>query len=90
MSIDPSAERPYLTLLPVRDIDFLKSDEFNAVPNEHPMLPGPKHSLFDLADGDRRYFEHVQTYEGVEGKGTKAGRCTSTQKQCLPGLALTL
>jgi hypothetical protein len=71
--LDPAAERPYLALYPLKSLDFLETDEFKSIPVHHDTVPAPSHSIFDVADFDTRYYEHVQTYEGLEGKGAEPG-----------------
>ena len=71
--MDPAAERPYLALYPLKSLDFLETDEFKSIPVHHDTVPAPSHSIFDVADFDTRYYEHVQTYEGLEGKGAQPG-----------------
>ena len=72
-STDPSAERPYLALYPLASIEFLQTDEFNSIPNNHHSLPGPSQLIFDFVNFDTRCYEHVQTYEGYNDQGTKPG-----------------
>ena len=67
--MDPAAERPYLALYPLEDLGFLQTDEFKAVPVHHETVPAPSHAIFDVTDFDTRYYEHVQTYEGLSDKG---------------------
>ena len=67
--MDPNADRPYLVLYPLQDLDFLQSPEFagkhivhckewitdwSAISNDHESLPGSK-SIFDVANFDIRY-----------------------------------
>lgn len=77
-ALDPSAERPYLAMYPLKDISFLQSPEFKgisrdqtkdnsadkilAIPVEEDKLP-ETHKVFDLANFDTRYYKFVQLYE---------------------------
>lgn len=76
-TLDPNAERPYLALYPLNDIDFLQSPAFTgrytnhdieeytdcpAIPVEEDKLPDT-HRIFDLANFDTRYYKFVQLYE---------------------------
>jgi len=72
-SLDPSAELPYLALYPLKDLDFCNTDESKNIPLGHDMLPGPSHLISDSAYMDVRQYKHLQTYEGLGGKGTEAG-----------------
>lgn len=85
-SLDPAAERPYLALYPLKDLGSLKIDEFKSILVHHDSVPAPSKSIFDVADFDTRYYEHVQTYEGFEGKGSAPGSsrpCGLTCVYCL-------
>lgn len=57
-------ERPYLAVYPVRDVDFLQSDEFKSIPVHDGSLPGESKCIFDLADFDTRYYELLKKGEG--------------------------
>jgi hypothetical protein len=71
--LEHAVERPDLVLYPLKSLDFLETEEFKSIPVHHDTVPAPSHSIFDVADFDTRYYEHVQTYEGLEGKGAEPG-----------------
>jgi hypothetical protein len=54
-------ERPYLALYPIKDIQWLSSEEFKSIPVHSDMLPNESKAIFDLADFDTRYYETVET-----------------------------
>ncbi|KAK4891375.1 hypothetical protein LTR27_010029 [Elasticomyces elasticus] len=67
LSIDPKAERQYLALYPLEDLDFLQTDEFYSIPVHHDSIPG-SHAIFDFGDFDTRYYKFVQHYEAENAK----------------------
>ena len=69
-SIDPSAERPYLLLYPVKDMGDLESPDFKSIPTTSDLFPGPTHRCFDYADFDTRHYELIDSYEK---EGTRPG-----------------
>lgn len=73
-SIDPKADRPYLAIYPVSDVNWLGSQEFSSIPNTSNYFPGPSHKCFDYADFDSRFYEFIHSYEKP---GTRAGRWSS-------------
>lgn len=64
-------ERPYLALYPVKDVAFLYSAEFKAIPVHSDMLPVESKGIFDLADFDTRYYTNVGILEGKAGSECK-------------------
>lgn len=60
-------ERPYLALYPVKDVAFLYSAEFKAIPVHSDMLPVESKNIFDLADFDTRYYTNIGKLEGEDG-----------------------
>ncbi|KAJ9150054.1 hypothetical protein NKR19_g5459 [Coniochaeta hoffmannii] len=54
-------DRPYLALYPVKDIQWLYSDEFKSIPVHSDVLPNESRAIFDLADFDTRYYETINT-----------------------------
>ncbi|KFY76852.1 hypothetical protein V499_03630 [Pseudogymnoascus sp. VKM F-103] len=62
-NIDPKADRPYLAMYPVSDVDWLGSPEFSSIPNTSDCFPGPSHKCFDYADFDTRFYEFIHSYE---------------------------
>jgi hypothetical protein len=69
-------ERPYLALYPVKDVAFLYSAEFRAIPVHSDMLPIKSKNIFDLADFDTRYYTNVGILEGEGGS-----ECRSTHNR---------
>lgn len=63
-STNPSADHPYLALYHIKDLDFLTSAEFQAIPRTSTdYFPGPTHLCFDYAHFTSRIYEHIDTYE---------------------------
>lgn len=62
-------ERPYLALYPVRDIQWLYSDEFKSIPVHSDMLPNKSKAIFELADFDTRYYETLDTKAETNRQG---------------------
>lgn len=62
-SIDPSADRPYLAIYPVEDIQFVETPEFLKIPVHDNVFPGPSHLCFDYAEIDTRIYDHIDTYQ---------------------------
>lgn len=65
---DPKADRPYLALYPLADLQFLQSDEFiKNIRVTSLLLPkgadGREGLCYDYMDVDVAYLQHVQTYE---------------------------
>lgn len=54
-----TVDRPYLALYPLRDLAFLTSAEFKAIPVVSEMLPEGAKDVFDVADFDTRYYISV-------------------------------
>ena len=65
-------ERPYLALYPLKDVAFLYSAEFRAIPVHSDMLPVESKNIFDLADFDTRYYINVGILEGEGGSECKS------------------
>jgi len=64
VSIDPSADRPYLAVYPLADLDFLQSPDFAAIPfTNEKYFPGPSHSSMEFIDFDVGIWTSVHTYE---------------------------
>lgn len=65
-------ERPFLALYPVKDVQWLYSDEFKSIPVHSDMLPNESKAIFELADFDTRYYETVDTRaeSGRQGPAT--------------------
>lgn len=72
---DNHEEYPYLALYRVPDMDFLDGKEFGSIAVHHEMLPGPSHSILDVAMFDFRRYIRVHSF--VKGNGL---RQTSTQQ----------
>lgn len=70
-ALDPAADRPFFYYYPMRDIAFLQSPEFLAIPITSHLLPGPSHMIFHSVAFDTRYYELVQVHEP---EGTKPGK----------------
>jgi hypothetical protein len=70
-------ERPYLALYPVKDVAFLYSAEFKAIPVHSDVLPVESKSIFDLADFDTRYYTNIGKLEGEGGSQCKSDQCRS-------------
>ena len=51
-------------------MDFLGSEEYNAIPVASDIFPGPSHNCFEYVDFDPRYYEWVN---GFEKEGAMAG-----------------
>jgi hypothetical protein len=62
-----TVERPFLAIYPVKDVQWLFSDEFKSIPVYSDMLPVESKAIFDLADFDTRYYATLDTK-------TEAGR----------------
>ncbi|OIW28972.1 hypothetical protein CONLIGDRAFT_402795 [Coniochaeta ligniaria NRRL 30616] len=54
-------ERPFLALYPIKDIEWLSSDEFKSIPVHSDLLPNESKAIFELADFDTRYYETLDT-----------------------------
>lgn len=67
-SRDPNAERPYLALYPIKDINFLKTDEFKTIPGHSPLLPGPSHLIYDFVHFDVRVYTKHEIFERTGSK----------------------
>jgi len=52
-------ERPFLALYPVKDVQWLHSEEFKSIPMHSDMLPVESKLISDLADFEHRYYETV-------------------------------
>jgi hypothetical protein len=53
---------PYLTLYPVKDINFLGSEEFNKIPLTSQKYFG-KGTCYDVAEFDFRFYDHVDEFQ---------------------------
>jgi len=63
-SIDPAADRPYLALYPVRDVDFLGSPEMGTIPmTSEKYFPGPSHNCKDVGSFNTRFYEFIHANE---------------------------
>jgi hypothetical protein len=60
-STPDKVERPFLALYPVKDVQWLYSDEFKSIPLHSDMLPNDSKAIFELADFDIRYYETIDT-----------------------------
>jgi hypothetical protein len=67
-------ERPYLALYPVKDVAFLYTAEFKAIPIHSDVLPVESKSIFDLADFDTRYYINIGKLEGEGYSECKSSR----------------
>ena len=67
-------ERPYLALYPMKDIAFLDTAEFKAIPVHSDLLPVESKNIFDLADFDTRYYINMGKLEGDLGSAGKSSR----------------
>ena len=76
-SIDPKADRPYLAMYPVSDLNWLRSKEFSTIPVTSDYFPGPSHNCFDSVDFDTRFYEFIHSYEKP---GVQAGTSSSSLK----------
>ena len=54
-------DRPFLALYPVKDLEWLNSAEFKAIPVHSHMLPNESKAIFELADFDTRYYATIGT-----------------------------
>ena len=67
-------------MYPTHDVNFLGSEEYNAIPVKSDYFPGPSHNCFEYADFDARYYEWVQ---GFEKEGAMAGvLCRYVSGEC--------
>jgi hypothetical protein len=60
-------ERPYLAMYPVKNVQWLHSDEFKSVPLHSDMLPNDSKAIYELADFESRYYEKLDT-KGEPGR----------------------
>lgn len=61
------AERPFLALYPVEDIQWLYSSEFKSISLHSDLLPNDSKAIFDVADFDSRYYELILTvFHGLQ------------------------
>jgi hypothetical protein len=70
-------ERPYLALYPLKDVAFLNSAEFKAIPIHSDILPVESKSIFDLADFDTRYYTNIGKLGGESGSQCKSNQSRS-------------
>ncbi|KPI37341.1 uncharacterized protein AB675_10364 [Cyphellophora attinorum] len=77
-------ERPYLALYPLRDLAFLTSDEFRAIPVVSEMLPAGAQDIFDLADFDTRYYISLGDNREAEVESQGADTYLTTVQFDLP------
>lgn len=54
-------EWPFLALYPVKDVQWLFSDEFKSIPVHSDVLPNESKAIFELAHFDFRYYETITT-----------------------------
>ncbi|OJJ76596.1 hypothetical protein ASPBRDRAFT_116126 [Aspergillus brasiliensis CBS 101740] len=54
-----SSPWPFLALYPVQDIQFFNTEEFANIPSTSDALPGPTHSILDIAQFDIRRYREV-------------------------------
>lgn len=69
-----SVERPYLALYPLKEVAFLQTDEFKAIPVHSDLIQTSTKCVFDVADFDTRYYINVDKVEiggGGSGDGSK-------------------
>lgn len=66
-------ERPYLALYPLKDVGFLYTDEFKAIPVHSDILPNESRAIFDLADFDTRYYTSIGE---VDSSNVREGLCS--------------
>lgn len=66
---DSHEEYPYLALYRVPDMNFLDGKEFGSIAVHHEMLPGPSHSILDVAMFDLRRYIRVHNF--VQGNGLR-------------------
>ncbi|RDL31464.1 uncharacterized protein BP5553_09673 [Venustampulla echinocandica] len=70
-AIDPSALRPYLALYPVKDLDFLGSEEYMKISVRSEKYFGGR-GAFEVAEFDTRYYEELEGF-GKEGGSSELG-----------------
>ncbi|RVX71600.1 hypothetical protein B0A52_03784 [Exophiala mesophila] len=58
-----SVDRPYLALYPLKEVGFLQTDEFKAIPVHSDLVPTSTKCIFDVADFDTRYYTNVDKVE---------------------------
>lgn len=61
-AVDPSADKPFLTMYPVDDIAFTQTDEFKNISLHSDLLPDGM-SAYDIAEFDVRYYKLAQVYD---------------------------
>lgn len=67
-----SVERPYLALYPLKEVAFLQTDEFKAIPVHSDLVQTSTKCVFDVADFDTRYYINVDKVE-IGGSGSGDG-----------------
>lgn len=67
-------DRPYLALYPLKDVAFLDSAEFKAIPVHSDVLPVDSKCIFDLANFDTRYYTNIGELEGHGDSQCKSDR----------------
>jgi hypothetical protein len=64
-----TVDKPFLALYPLKDLDFLQSAEFKAIPVTDSSIPSESHTIFDLAEFDTRYYVLLKRYPGESPNG---------------------
>jgi hypothetical protein len=72
-SINASDSHPYLTLYPVKDINFLGSKEWHNIPTTSGKYFGGG-KCYDVAEFDTRFYEFVEEFQK---EGAKSGMSIS-------------
>lgn len=66
---------PYLAMYPLPDIDWLKSEEWKAVPRSSDVLPGSGH-MKESIEFQIHLYEHIQTFEGQKERPADGHRAS--------------
>lgn len=77
VNVNPHADKPYLAMYAMDDLDFVKSEEFRGIRVQSDILPPPS-IIYDLADIDVRNDSLVQVYDPTrKGRGFTRSLITS-------------